>query len=857
MTATPFTLPTATTTRFVLLIGLSALTAIYLASPVSRIGPMQLECAVAADRQAVTGRAAQVVSTYLTCDRDAHLWNALFDVVVIALFLLVVVLLHNAAPAITSRRQHLLPLPVAAYPEASARVERLIAEAGLQGRVTILVNPHDDGDSGRAFGRFGSRRVRLSFGLIRRYPESEPELNAVMRHELAHVRNRDLNITGLTLASWWTFALAVTVMLVFVMTGPLRELPGRAIPLLLTLTIAFLTTVAIARVREHYADVRAAEANLAAEDPAFPPNAVDLARADSRWVRSWRRTLLWHPTVQSRKRVVDDPAWLLRPNLLDMFLTGVTSALTFPYLTVFATDLLGDEGRNAYLLAGTIQGPLVAAVAGTSLWRGVLRARESGLPVPGGIGSGMALAAGLYIGLLSLLFTIDGNLAQLLVRDIRLGVVAALLLMVICIAFCRWNAVTATAWLGVSARPRLPLAAAVPVGGLLFGTLFANWYAAAGGLPAEISLPFLQLVYQTVSGLADLSTLMALVLALLLPLSARLRRPLEKHPLSVVPRGAVVVPVGCVVILTTGGALLLPEGLNAWLTRLLLPLAPAFAGEAHAEGWSAVIATGTSALVAGFATALVVSRSNRSGLGPVYGLLTSYLVGMTLPLVFTVRATIILCGRSAPLCTPNSLAGYLGALALLHGAMALTAGTVGTLAGSGIGALLRTTRRKPVRAPAGGATDVQDFRPARRSGATALGAAGVLAVTLVLVLAGGHTWLQVNGVTAPSQIKGTPVFTEVTASAPTHRTPLRQSCEWIYRRGANMGLGSAYNRYLLDISLAATGSDSRGLDALGRALLDSLRQGDLAGREQSRIAVSNLCIIWLWYFSQGGTGSTA
>jgi hypothetical protein len=70
----------------------------------------------------------------------------------------------------------------------------------LDGRVTAL-----------AFGRVGKRYVLLSRGLIALHHTDPGAFRAIILHELAHLRNRDVDIAYLTLISSWIFSRMVAI----------------------------------------------------------------------------------------------------------------------------------------------------------------------------------------------------------------------------------------------------------------------------------------------------------------------------------------------------------------------------------------------------------------------------------------------------------------------------------------------------------------------------------------------------------------------------------------------------------------------------------------------------------------------
>jgi Zn-dependent protease with chaperone function len=56
-----------------------------------------------------------------------------------------------------------------------------------------------------AFGRLGRYYVSLTGGLVATFYTDRPAFRAVVLHELAHLRNADVNMTCFTVALWRAF----------------------------------------------------------------------------------------------------------------------------------------------------------------------------------------------------------------------------------------------------------------------------------------------------------------------------------------------------------------------------------------------------------------------------------------------------------------------------------------------------------------------------------------------------------------------------------------------------------------------------------------------------------------------------
>jgi len=67
------------------------------------------------------------------------------------------------------------------------------------------MEPLNPAKTGLAFGRVRRRYIALSGGLMTQFYTDQPAFRAVLLHELAHLRNGDVDKTYLTLAIWRAF----------------------------------------------------------------------------------------------------------------------------------------------------------------------------------------------------------------------------------------------------------------------------------------------------------------------------------------------------------------------------------------------------------------------------------------------------------------------------------------------------------------------------------------------------------------------------------------------------------------------------------------------------------------------------
>ncbi|MFD8543217.1 M48 family metalloprotease [Streptomyces sp. NPDC059649] len=299
--------------------------------------------------------------------------------------------------------------------ELRAELMRLVATARLRTVPAFVVDPASFDAGAEAFGRAGRHTVCLHAGLLaarRGSADGRAGFHAVVLHELAHLRNRDVDLAYAVTALWRVFVALVVVPYTVLYGGSFIAAQffgafygadevfwpaGRAGVLRSVASALFMVLLVVLaradtlRHRELYADADAVA--LGAEHGVWE-------RARDRGTRlllpkyvqpawSWL-TALWstHPSWAVRRRSLADPAALFSLGAEQMFLTGWS-------VLVSAHTLSGLWGTTAATwLTAVPAGALVAVAA----WRSLAYAEHSGLPGPDGLRSGLALGLGLACG---------------------------------------------------------------------------------------------------------------------------------------------------------------------------------------------------------------------------------------------------------------------------------------------------------------------------------------------------------------------------------------------------------------------------------------------------------------------------
>jgi Zn-dependent protease with chaperone function len=383
-----FVLPARTTARFALLVfavltsSMAVYQMIYLVLPghnfiaaVRGCSSAPLTCAAAFDR--------------------TEAWWILAGLAGITVLTAVIYLL---LPWWTRRRMALTALPGNSVALAK-QLESLRERAGVR-RVRWLMQPGNLGVSAFAFGLPSSRMVALSGGAVVAVgrQDTRGDVDVVVLHELAHIRNRDIDQTHLAIAAWWAFVVAAVAPMLFVICFIWKP-PADPQPLWRAVALALLVYLLrnrVLRVREFDADARVRrfdpQAGLASVLAARATTqdatvaGTGIARA-ARLVRGLSRV---HPTYRARAAALADSAPLDRYGFWDGLAIGLVAAIGATNLQDFrdlstATDPFG--GYSAALPSALLAGTALAVI----VWRGRLAGALGEWRAGTGLGLGLGL----------------------------------------------------------------------------------------------------------------------------------------------------------------------------------------------------------------------------------------------------------------------------------------------------------------------------------------------------------------------------------------------------------------------------------------------------------------------------------
>jgi hypothetical protein len=488
----PFLLPASTTSQFLLLVSFLAVSAAATAdfvvgAPQAWFGRYRTCAIEAVEAASPTFTRRQLTHLYVECMEGVDTLRGLVGLAGGGVSLLLVaagLLAHRRAVA---RRTAWQPYDPADFPGTAGDVARCLDEVESRRRPTLHVDVLRAHRGGRVVGTNRRPHVKLGIGLLRGdEPANRAALRAVLRHELAHIRNRDLVLSALVVVvpAVYLAVVALPLLLTTALAYDTDAVWPAGWRLAALLVVLLLVRASVFRAREHYADVRAASVSRGGQDSAFLRDAFDAhptrlpGSGSTRGLGTRVGALLTpfrvHPDPRRREAVVARPDALLRPSTVEALATGVVAGVAFPYLRLVAA-LLVQEASLAALFAGTGVGALVATVVGTSMWRAAQAALVRGEGPPWGVRPALALAAGLLLGDVLAPLSVTTWPSLVLGRP-GAALVGAAVLALGLVVLLRWIAVSATVWLTVATtRPRVALSVGLGLAALNYGLVQVVW----------------------------------------------------------------------------------------------------------------------------------------------------------------------------------------------------------------------------------------------------------------------------------------------------------------------------------------------------------------------------------------------
>jgi Zn-dependent protease with chaperone function len=459
----PFAFPSDTTFRFFLLVvaivGVSLFLYNWLYFSVSdNRAEIRRTLACVEEQQAAYAAASTQAdldaanARFSDCIDEINRPKAAFMLGGVAVLLATALAFFLLAPLVKIRRRRLEPFREDDAPDVAAELEELVAEAGLERAPRFVWNPLNPSPGGLAFGRPGRYYVALSGGLVTTFYTDRPAFRAVVLHELAHLRNRDVAKTYFTVAIWWAFVLVgvlpFLVSLVDEGADTVFDLGWRLAAMTL---FVYLTRNAVLRAREIYADVRASTS-----EGVSPALARLLGGMSAPKRPLLNRVVGLHPAPEERLRALEHPRGLFGLGTFEAFGAGIAATIAFAEV-VTLVDFFALETLSTMWISALVFAPLAVGVVGLGAWRATFGALATGSRARGSWRLGPALAAGFLVGQhLSLTAALSPDPTIISVRPWTLEVLWAVVLLVGLGLFVAWITTSAAVWLPVAASSRSP-----------------------------------------------------------------------------------------------------------------------------------------------------------------------------------------------------------------------------------------------------------------------------------------------------------------------------------------------------------------------------------------------------------------
>ena len=400
----------------------------------------------------------------------------------LALLLLAAAAVYWFMPAVRIRGGKLTVFSSEDDPEIMACLLDLCRIVGLEKPPTFLLRALNASPSGLAFGHLGRYYVVLNGGLIPLFYQDLERFKAIALHELAHLRNKDVDKTYFSLAIGIAFLL-VTLIPLFIgnlvslisnFKGNFSFILWQTFSLALYLPLIYIALASILRSREVYADAR-----VLLLDESKHPLRDELHSLSSSPRQFPARFLGLHPNPTWRLHAFDDPDLLFGLSLGDAFLAGIISTFALRDLNLFLGTLLPARYESFSLYAASLFFiPFVVFAVGLGIWQKVFALQIRGQKLSGFGRSGLSLGTGMLVGMsLSLSSYIDNLITfQGVSLWLALGfnILLGILFLISVFFIFRWVATGAAVWLETVTNPG-NLRSVTAFGLLIPGVMMSFW----------------------------------------------------------------------------------------------------------------------------------------------------------------------------------------------------------------------------------------------------------------------------------------------------------------------------------------------------------------------------------------------
>lgn len=293
-----------------------------------------------------------------------------FTAGIIFIIFILAIAIYRTHPSRIRRRKRLTPLDSDRHPKLNNRVEEIASQVDIS-PPTVMVGEGLRSQNGQAYGLGKNFILGLGGGVRLLLVKAPARFRALILHEFAHIANQDIRLAYFSEALWRAILLIVVIPFFIILFGWFivsaigailsGNLSGLVLAIFqsilgfivnfivfaLPLLVIVIILAGLLRVREFYADWRAAQ--WSAEGPL-----LDILDASAKMEISNRKfRLRFHPPARARLKVLRDPTELFRLRLDLPFVTGILLAMVITGLNT-----------HYFAVSGTILGVLMAWVSG-------------------------------------------------------------------------------------------------------------------------------------------------------------------------------------------------------------------------------------------------------------------------------------------------------------------------------------------------------------------------------------------------------------------------------------------------------------------------------------------------------------
>ncbi len=214
------------------------------------------------------------------------LWGQVGFLVLLLSGLLLALFNPSVSPRLIMRLYRAEPLSVSQAPHLYAMLDELTQRCGLPTRPTLYYIPSDMVNA-FAVGQAEHAGIAVSDGLLHRL--SMREINAVLAHEISHIRSNDMRVMGIAdIFSRLTSILSLFGQLLLLLNLPLLLLDAVTVNwlavglLIMAPTLSVLAQLGLSRTREFDADLNAA--HLTGDPEAMAQALMKIEAIQGGWV---------------------------------------------------------------------------------------------------------------------------------------------------------------------------------------------------------------------------------------------------------------------------------------------------------------------------------------------------------------------------------------------------------------------------------------------------------------------------------------------------------------------------------------------------------------------------------------------